>query len=256
MLHLQRFYCTDLPVPRGDHAGDAAPVPLSDGEHAVTLDADQTHHARRVLRLEPGAPIELFNGKGTIAEGNIESWAKEATVRITRADFAPPPRPQLELAVCLPKGPRAGDMVNQLSQLGVDRIIPLRTERSVVKPRPGGSQRLQRAAVAAAKQCRRRYLLTVTDPADLGQVLDGGYELKLIADAAGRPLADLADRIAGARRLLILIGPEGGWTEDELATARQAGCLPWCISAHVLRIEAAAAATAAIARYLALAGQR
>ena len=142
-------------------------------------------------------------------------------------------------------------MVNQLSQLGVDRLIPLRTRRSVAAPRPGRLKRFQRAAIAAAKQCRRAHLLTVTAVADLDQVICRDHDLKLVADPTAAPHADLATRMASAQRLLVLIGPEGGWTPGESAAAQAAGGLAWCFAPHLLRIEAAAAAAAAIVRYLA-----
>ena len=256
MVTLPRFYCTDLPTPPDDEAASAAATPLSDVPRDVELDRDQTHHARTVLRLEPGAVIELFNGTGTVAQAVVERWAARATVRITAAKFVPLARPRLDLAVCLPKGPRADAMVGQLGQLGVDRLIPLRTARSIVEPRPRRLERFQRAAVTAAKQCRRAYLLTVAPPADLRQALDSEHDLKLIADPAAEPLEALPTRVAAARRILVLIGPEGGWTSDELSAAHAAGAVPWCFSTYVLRIETAAAAAAAILRHCAPAAPR
>lgn len=244
---MHRFYCLQLPPLRSPE-GD-----LWDGPPALaSLDAQEAHHARRVLRLELGQEVEVFDGRGLVGRGRLESWAQGAQVRLTALRQVPRSVPTLELAVAIPKGPRADDMVNQLSQLGVDRLIPLRTSRSVVDPRPQKLEKFARAAIESAKQSGRAYLMLVEPQATLAQVLAGNssQELRLIAAPGASSPAALGERLRGAQRLLILIGPEGGWTAEELELARIAGCQPWALGPHILRIETAALAAAAVARYL------
>ena len=248
---MRRFYCTELPGPDNRDDIAATPHPLSADGGAVKLDPDQSRHLSRVLRLGQGDPIELFDGKGTVAQAVVESCGKQVAARIISLAFVSPARPGLDLAVCLPKGPRADDMVSQLSQLGVDRLVPLHTGRSVVDPGPGRLRRFRLAAVNSAKQCGRPYLLEVGSPASVAELLGGNHDLKLIADPDSPPIDDLSARVGRADRILVLIGPEGGWTDAERAGALEAGCLAWSFAENVLRIESAAVAAASIVRYLA-----
>ena len=247
---MHRFYHAELPKPDKPSDIPLAGSALSDCSQPVKLDKEQSHHLRRVLRLAPGDTIELLDGNGAVARGVIEDCHDQATVRISEVVLVPPARPTLDLAVCMPKGPRADDMVNQLSQLGVDRLIPLLTQRSVVKPGPGRLDRFRRAAIVSVKQCGRPYLMHIDSPAPVADLLGGDYDLKLIADPAAEPVTDTPIRVGKAGRILVLIGPEGGWTESESEAAAQSGCIGWSFATHVLRIETAATAAAAIVRHL------
>ncbi len=234
---MHRFYCPSLP-------------PLS---ACIELDADQSHHARRTLRLHEGDTISAFDGQGTVASAVIVRCDESAvTLQVSELTRQPAPRPELTLAVAFPKGPRADDMVNQLAQLGVARLIPLNTQRSVAEPGSGRRQRLARIAIEAAKQCGRAHLMATPGPMDLAQVLALPAELRLLAAPGGSAPRDFAQRLASAATILALIGPEGGWTDAECSQAQEAGSLPWMLGPHILRIEPAAVAAAAIVRYLTL----
>jgi 16S rRNA (uracil1498-N3)-methyltransferase len=237
---MHRFYCDNLPrISESDgFLSDEPPI-------LATLGELETHHARRVLRLELRQEVELFDGRGGVGRGLLESWSP-GQVRLTRLRQVPAPTPALEMAVAIPKGPRAEEMVNQLSQVGVDRLIPLQTRRGVVDPRPQKLDKFARVAIESAKQSGRAHLMSVAPRATLGEVLAGAYDLRFIA-APGRPPCEKAGpKLEAARRVLILVGPEGGWTEEELEAARAAGCLPWVLGPNILRIETAAVAAAAI----------
>ena len=172
----------------------------------------------------------------------------------TRSTRKTPPRPRITVASAIPKGPRAEAMVDQLSQLGVDRLIPLRAQYSVAVPKTVKIEKFARLTVESAKQCRRPWLMHVEAVQTPSQTWsDDGYDLKLIASPDGDRWSALADRLRGSQDVLVLIGPEGGWSPGELASAREAGCMRWWIAPHVLRIEAAAAAAAAILRYASMA---
>lgn len=240
MIH--RFFSPSLPLPQSSCGS------LTAGELSVHLGVEEARHARRVLRLTVGDAVALFDGRGGTAKGVIAGFDVGMAVRIQGVDQQPPPRPRLDLAVCLPKGSRTDDMVSQLSQLGADTLIPLRTQRSVVDARPAKLERLGRAAIESAKQCGRAWVMTVAGAVDFADVLRGDQDLKLIADVTEAQNRDLATRLADAKHVLVLIGPEGGWTDEERIAAHAAGCRPWRLGPHVMRIETAAAATAAIVR--------
>ena len=251
---LPRFYCPSLPPPpaAGTRLPDA-PLPLDD---------DQARHARRVLRLRDGDGVELFNGQGLVARGELcagtgpaagprdqTAWVALAQVLQTER-----PRPAIDLAVAFPKGPRADDLVEQLSQAGVDELIPLHTRRGVVLPGAGKLARLQRAAVESAKQCGRNFLMTVAQPQRLDQVLAQGHDVRVLADPrpAGPQSGHMRPELfQSAARVLVLIGPEGGWAPEELGAADAALCARWVLGPHVMRIETAALAAGILVRYLA-----
>lgn len=218
------------------------------------LDRTESHHARNVLRLSAGETVELFDGRGGTAAAVIDRYeSSRALCRITELRSDPPITPQLTVASAVPKGPRADAMVDQLSQLGVDRFIPLHTEHSVAVPKPAKVEKFTRAAVESAKQCGRSWLMQIDPPARPASVwADAAFDLKLIAVPGCDPLPSLTERVRGGRSVLVMIGPEGGWSDEELTSAAAAGCLNWSIASNILRIETAATAAASILRYLTL----
>lgn len=211
---------------------------------SVLLDADESHHAAKVLRLRAGEPVLLLDGAGGMAEAVVEAVsAKEVACRTGEVVRHPAPACRLTIFCAIPKGPRAEDMVDQLTQLGCDRFVPLVCERSVVDPREGKVEKFRRAAREACKQAMRPHLMEVGEPLSLAAALAAPAAKRLIADPRGG---------AGPRMLeadtALFIGPEGGFTDGELAAAEAAGAERWRFSPHVLRIETAAAAACAILR--------
>jgi len=255
-----RFFCPDLPiipVSGGPTAGsdpspdDTSGIAPDVSDTTCTLDRQESHHARHVLRLSVGTTIELFDGRGSLAQATIERYESSSAVcRITHAQQHPPVTPTLTIASAVPKGPRADAMVSQLSQLGADTFIPLRAEHSVAVPRPAKIDRFIKGTIESAKQCRRLHLMTIEQPcAPADAWANPDYDLKLIARPDAPVIADLARKITASQNVLVLIGPEGGFSPAELAAADQAGCVGWPISGNILRIETAAALAAGVLRY-------
>lgn len=241
--------------------------PLSEAETlqpeqlTVELDAEQSHHGLKTLRLKPGQAIELFNGRGRVAQGQVEAVRSGRLVaRIERVEEFPPLQPRLVLACAVPKGARADDMVHQLSQAGADVLVPLITQRSVVRPSKehlaSRYSRWRRIAIEAAKQCRRNWTLELAGPANLSQVLREPADLRLIAvPGEGEVSLKELEELVGCgptrvRTVQVLIGPEGGWSEEEKAQAVAAGARMWSLGPLILRVETAAVAAAVILRYL------
>lgn len=139
-------------------------------------------------------------------------------------------------------------MVNDLAQLGTDQLIPLITERSVVVPRENKLGRFAKAAGEAGKQSGNAHFMQVDPATPFADALHMDAELKLVADPYAKRIADLAARLSLVSTVRILIGPEGGLTDQEHAQAMDAGFIPWCYSANILRIETAAVAAVAILR--------
>lgn len=233
-----RFFCPNLP-------------PSPDLPARAALDAHETRHARKVLRLSAGDRVELFDGQGMLAHAAIDAFEpRRAICQVHEIDAIDPPRLAVTMAAAIPKGHRADEMIDQLSQLGADRLIPLRTQHSVVDPGPARLQRFSRLAVESAKQARRLFMMRVEPSRNLERVVAEPFSLRLLAAPAGGAIDDLPKLLATAASVLVLIGPEGGWTAQELDAARSAGCRGWEIGPHVLRVGTAAVAALAIVRYL------
>jgi 16S rRNA (uracil1498-N3)-methyltransferase len=239
----RRFHSPDLHVPH------------------VDLDEAQSSHARRVLRLGVGDTVGLFDGAGTVATGRIAEARRTVRVEIMERHERPRPTPTIDLAVAVPKGGRADVLVEEASQLGADRLIPLISQRSVVQPKKGKLGRFERLAVESAKQCGRAWVMEVDPPTELRTLLkQSDHDVRLFADTQARPETaghgadhpDETNPVEAARRaehVLVLIGPEGGWTGKERRSASEAGCLSWRLGPNVMRVETAAAAALAILRH-------
>jgi 16S rRNA (uracil1498-N3)-methyltransferase len=150
----------------------------------------------------------------------------------------PRARPELTLLAAAPKGDRLEGMIDGLSQVGVGTWSPLLSERTVVEPRAGKLERLHRVAIEAMKQCGRAWLLEIGESVGFDTALAGRV---VMADASGAPY-----QRTGAEKLTLLIGPEGGWSEAELATARVAGVQVARFGVHTMRTETAAMVAAAV----------
>lgn len=214
----------------------------------LRLPEHEAHHALRVRRVRVGEVVTLFDGSGGEADARVvavgpEGVEVECIRRHTRAVGG-----ELHLAVAVPKGPRADWMVEKLAELGVAALLPLRTARAVVIPSDEKLARWRRKAAEAAKQCRSACEMRIEPVAALPSVLTqsaAGRQL-LVADPGpgAVPLLEVW-RAESLRPALVVVGPEGGLTESELALLREAGATSVTLGENILRIETAALAVAA-----------
>lgn len=231
------------------------PLQLATAEvHAtVELDGAEAHHLLHVLRAKVGDRVGLFNGQGDEAIAELVNHRKRsAELRITDCWTTPNESGELVLATALPKGDRARWLVEKATELGVTRIIPLRTVRSVVEPGEGKIDKLTQAAIAACKQCGRSRLPQIESLMSLSDALrefsaSQATHLLVVADpSAERSFGQLLESPDESRSSVIaLIGPEGGFTADEQSAAIAAGATAVRLGPHILRIETAAIAISA-----------
>ncbi len=208
---------------------------LLDGGPTIVLDTDTEHHLRRVLRLRDGDPVSATDGAGrwclAATVGDTSRLRLEATspIVVEPADAHP-----VTIAAAIPKGDRLDWMVQKATELGLDRLVLLHAERSVVrwKPERVAHQlaRLQRIADEALRQSRRVVRLAIDAPRPAADVL-GDF---VVAEPGGRALAGGDTAIA--------IGPEGGWSVAELEVARDRVDL----GPTILRTETAVVAVSAL----------
>ena len=219
----------------------------------IELSAGDPHHALHVRRLQPGDPVELFDGTGTLATGRVSNvHSRRIIVEVQHVDvIGPPTGGELILAVSLAKGDRFDWMVSKAVELGVDRLCPVRFSRTV-KQATGANvvQRYERLALAAAKQCHRLFLPQIDSPADLTDVLDrlhNDYPNVLALFGAATSEAPSLTMIQPEwRDILAFVGPEGGFSAEEEALLLERSAQPVMLTDTILRTETAALAFAAV----------
>ena len=221
----------------------------------IPLPTDEARHAR-VLRLKAGAPVELFDAQGNAWRAQLAADAASA-ILIGPVSAAPaePVHRRLILATAWPKGKRAAFLVEKCTELGVGEIVPLVCARSVVVKGAGsaGVARLRRIATEAAKQSGRFDVPEIRAPQSLDDFVrgvSGRLLLVLLDPKADQSLADVL-RQEGAepeqtRLVAILVGPEGGFTDAEIACAVAHGAVRARLAENVLRVETAAMAACAV----------
>lgn len=214
----------------------------------VSISGPEAHHMAQVLRLKPGSSIVLFNGDGNEYPAKVESVQKNLVqVSVLSADTPLRERTiSLTIACPIPKGDRAQFLIEKLTELGVQRFIPLKTQHSVIHPGEGKLDKLNRYVVEACKQCGRNVLMTIEPMMSWQDVVTDSTlpDLRLVADAAGNERISLANHSKSA---MIAIGPEGGWTSDEILLAREHQWKLVTLAPAILRMETAALAAAVLA---------
>jgi 16S rRNA (uracil1498-N3)-methyltransferase len=222
-------------------------TPLAEGA-AVALDASQANYLGKVMRLGEGAELLLFDGQsGEWLARIAEAAKKRMTLIVDRRTREPEIIPDVWLAFAPVKRAQSDWLVEKATELGAARLIPVMTQRTVAER--VRLERLQAIAIEAAEQCGRTRLPDIAEPTPLKELLDAKRTL-YFADEAGGEAAASAFKPGPA---LILIGPEGGFTDEERALVRAApNVVAISLGPRILRAETAA--LAALAAYMAVAG--
>jgi 16S rRNA (uracil1498-N3)-methyltransferase len=232
-MHSERFFIEEPPT----------------GETA-RLSAEEARHLRDVRRLAVGDVVDLFDGSGTDYEARVtECGRRGVSVEIVASrPGLPEPGTAMTLGVAVVKSQPMGQLIDMSTQLGVRRIVPIQTERSVVEPRAGKLDRWRRIAITACKQSGRSVLPEIEAARSFGDLLAEVSDFDLAVIAVTRPGAEPLSAVVGpeVKTVLCLIGPEGGFTEEEAAAALAAGCRAVSLGQAILRTETAAAAALAV----------
>ncbi|MFH7321631.1 16S rRNA (uracil(1498)-N(3))-methyltransferase [Desulfurivibrio sp. D14AmB] len=225
------------------------------GDQAV-LGGGDAHHLLHVLRLKSGEEVELFSGDGLVHRARIEGGDRDRVqLRLLSTSDTPPGNLAIHLAQAMLKGKKMDLVVQKCTELGVVAIHPyLSTHTKIAAPEPGKIERWQRIILESCKQCNQPWPPTCLPARSFDQILSqtGTHDLRLICweQAAAPPLRHVVEGLAKPASILVMIGPEGGFSSDEVNQARAAGFLPVGLGRRVLRAETAAIATIALLQYI------
>lgn len=225
----------------------------------VTLPLAVAHHVTHVLRLRVGDELGVFDGTGQeyrlrLSRVSPAQVQGERVALLATATSRPTP---FILGQAVPKGPKMDLIIEKCSELGLTTLVPLYTERTVVREAPerlaGRLARWQRIAAAAARQCGRRTLLDVQPPMALGDFCTGyrTAPMKLVCweEEHCHGIRQVLARHTDQSPIVALIGPEGGLTGQEVEMARTHGFTTVSLGPRLLRTETAAIVLTCIVRY-------
>ena len=246
----------------------APPPVFAADEKSVTLSADETRHARDVLRLQSGDEIFVFDGAGREFHCAVQTINRDAAELSVIAEVEPA-RPEstlnLTLAIALLKGEKFDLVIQKTTELGVTRIVPLDTERADVRLRDGQGAntrvtRWRRIALEAAKQTGRAYVPEIATPLSFNSLLAMPAVLPkevptnisrlMFSERGGRSFVEATNSYSGQpAQILAMVGPEGGWTDDEIELARDGGCEIITLGGRTLRAETAGITVVALLQH-------
>lgn len=212
----------------------------------LSVRGEEAHHAARVKRLEVGERVEVLDGRGGVGLGVLKEITKDREgwvvgVSVERAERVGPVVPRVEVCSAAPKGSRLSELVDGLAQVGAAVWRPLITERGAREN--WRRDKVERVAMEASKQSGRAWRMEIGTELRFEEALrpsEPGQRV-VLADASGERY------VGGAESVRLLIGPEGGWTTQELELARGAGVSVSTFGVHVMRIETAAVVAAGLA---------
>jgi 16S rRNA (uracil1498-N3)-methyltransferase len=213
----------------------------------VSLHGAEAHHLGVVCRARPGDLICLFNGDGNDYPARVVEVArKEITIEVLAIEPVTREVPFLvHVATPLPRGDRAWFLVEKLTELGVGRLTLLSTARSVVQPREAKIEKLERQVIEASKQCGRNVLMPIDGPRPWSTFLreETLPASRFVAHPLGDPRRSAI--LPSGTAVVVAVGPEGGFTDQEIASAAQTGWQFLDLGPRILRIETVALALAA-----------
>jgi 16S rRNA (uracil1498-N3)-methyltransferase len=213
----------------------------------VEIQGPEAHHLTGVCRIRAGDQVCLFNGDGHEYPARVLATGRRS-VHLEVVTRNSPQRElpfALEVAAPLPKGGRAQFLLEKLTELGATSFVPLQTRRSVVHPRETRLEKLQRYVIEASKQCGRNVLLQVQPVTDweiycCQENLPSTRLLAHPGDAGTNQGGKAGPVLEPAGDLVLAVGPEGGFTEEEIVAGRGAGWRLIDLGPRTLRIETAA----------------
>ena len=231
---MHRFYC---------------PEANFSSKHISITDRDELHHLRDVLRLKKNVQVCLFDGKGKEASGKLLSVTPQKTdITVLSVKELKQKKPLLILACALPKKSKFEFIIEKATELGVDEIIPLKTQRTEINLSGNRlvkkQSRYQTVAINAAKQSQRSFVPMIHPVMDFPSALDHLAKTTgtIIPSLTGKRenILNSFKKLRSPDAISFLIGPEGDFTAEEYAQAQERSCIPVTLGKTVLKVETAA----------------
>lgn len=231
----------------------APPAQINDDQ--IELTGDEHAHCSRVLRKTAGEILTVVDGEGHAFDGEICSVEKQRTLIkiLSRREAVGEPKTRLTLAQAVPKGNRFDWLVEKGTEIGISEFIPLRCERSETTASASKRERWRRLALAAMKQSCRSILPSIESEKSFSEICAAAssFDFALLAEEGGGSVLDELEKYRGKKaRGLVIVGPEGGFSEAELQTAANSGIRLYSLGPRRLRAETAGlvAATVVLSR--------
>ncbi len=240
-MHQDRFYLSYTPETK-----------------EIWLDGDEAHHILHVKRAKPGTKITLFDGMGFEYRAHIaEILHDKVRVLIEQSRAVNREAPvDITIAFSIPKGKHAPFLIQKCAELGIRTLIPVFCKRSVVDIRNTAGEKIERwnkIAIEASKQCRRNFITRIENLMTFADLVNNmrHFDLSLIActEPHAKTLKCLVREYPAAKKIVCIIGPEGGFTGSEIESAKEAGCISVIIGSSTLRVETAAIAISSMLLY-------
>jgi 16S rRNA (uracil1498-N3)-methyltransferase len=213
----------------------------------ITLNVDETRHLRDVLRLKIGEKIQVFDGKGKELLCEIESIEKKQTI-LQIIEEVLPKSPESDLNLCLGvailKGEKFDLIVQKAVELGVEKIVPILTKRCDAKS--VRLDRLERIILEATKQCGRAKLLQIAETQEFNKFIETSEGTKLLFSER---FGESFSTIKPSKKIVALIGSEGGWEDSEIESAKQKGFQIITLGGRILRAETAVISIASLLQH-------
>ncbi|MDO7905474.1 16S rRNA (uracil(1498)-N(3))-methyltransferase [Paenibacillus sp. JX-17] len=223
------------------------------GENSVTITGEDARHISRVMRGKPGDKVIVSDGASREALVELTSLeAGEVTAAIIdRLEMNAEPKVKVTIAQSLPKGDKMELVIQKCTEIGADRFVPFLSERTIVqydsKKEGKRVERWRKIAKEAAEQCHRNRIPEVDSPLGWKALLTSFEEYDLVCycyeKESGRQLRDMVkpfvEHHPDGGKVLVVVGPEGGFTEQESQAAEAAGAFPTGLGRRILRAETA-----------------
>ena len=223
-------------------------------EDLITIKNSEHHHLRNVLRLENGETIRIIDGEGSVYIAETSDVKTDSTiVRILNREFYTKSSPSITLFQGVPKHDKMELILQKTTELGVSHVVPILTERSLQNPSESRCERWHRIILSATKQCGRVWKPKLGNMINFQECINAihSYTLRLILweQEKRQHIKSVLRESPKVDSIALVVGPEGGFTESEIDTAIDYGCIPVRIGTNVLRTETAAITGIAIAAY-------
>ncbi|RKU25933.1 16S rRNA methyltransferase [Candidatus Poribacteria bacterium] len=225
------------------------------GGDFTEINGSEHHHLRNVLRLNIGDNVRIIDGIGNIRIAEISNIQEHSTVvNIIDHQFQSNKKPEISLYQGIPKNDKMELILQKTTELGITKVVPVMTKRSLQVANENRIERWKKIIISATKQCQTPWLTHLSEIHKFNECLKqlNRYDLKIILweNEEQNHIRTILQQTENLGSIAVLVGPEGGFEEEEVKYAVEYGCKPVSLGTNILRTETAAIAITAIINYV------